>query len=57
MTHDKDVDKILQSLKKSYPNSTPAPTAKSSGITGDRLNEIIARESAKTVKLKYHYSL
>ena len=46
MTHNNDVDKILQSLKKSYPNSTPATPAKTSGMTGDRLSEIIAREAA-----------
>ena len=46
MTHNNDVDKILQNLKKSYPNSTPAAPAKTNGMTGDRLSEIIAREAA-----------
>lgn len=45
MANDKDVEKILQSLKKSYPDTKPA-AAKTSGISGDRLGEIIAREAA-----------
>ena len=44
MANDKDVEKILQSLKKSYPDTKPA--AKAGGISGDRLGEIIAREAA-----------
>ena len=45
MANDKDVEKILQSLKKSYPDTKPA-AAKTSSISGDRLGEIIAREAA-----------
>ena len=43
MASDKDVEKILQSLKKAYPDTKPAP---SGTMTGDRLGEIIARETA-----------
>ena len=45
MANDKDVEKILQSLKKAYPDTKPAQP-KPTGISGDRLGEIIAREAA-----------
>ena len=45
MANDKDVEKILQSLKKAYPDTKPA-TPKTDGISSDRISEIIARETA-----------
>ena len=45
MANDKDVEKILQNIKKAYPAGTAAPAAKN-GISGDRISEIIARETA-----------
>ena len=46
MANDKDVEKILQNIKKAYPDSAPAPSAAKGGMTASRIGEIVAREAA-----------
>ncbi|MBQ6928759.1 MAG: hypothetical protein IJN27_00430 [Oscillospiraceae bacterium] len=46
MANDKDVEKILQNIKKAYPDSAPAPSAAKGGMTDSRISEIVAREAA-----------
>ena len=46
MANNQDVEKILQSLKKATPENSSAAPSVSRGISGDRLGEIIARETA-----------